>query len=211
MFQKERIKTIFLRIYNLITYRHFIKENTYGIIFNNATRNIDWLKDKVFFPSKSAANYSFLYIYLRILIDTKPKKILEFGLGQSSILSSAYANAFDNVTLNIIEHNQEWIDIYENNLSATNTSIVHSALENRNLKEIYNINHNYEWYENIPKEKYNLIVVDAPNGTKRYSRVGSINLIPEYLAEDFIILFDDCNVFSTRETVELVKQKLKKK
>lgn len=207
------IKTFFLRIYNLITYRHFIKENTYAHLFNDAKNNIEWLKGEVIFPSKSAANYSLMYILLRILLDAKPKKILEFGLGQTTKLTGSYANEM-NASLNVIEHNNEWLGIYKYSLTdhySDNIVLQHSVLKEANLKEMFSgIDYRYKWYSSLPYDKYDLIILDGPTGTDKFSRCGILNIIPKYLNNEFIIVIDDYNVFPTRQTASLLKRILVK-
>ncbi len=200
----------FIRIYNLVTYRHFIKENNYGIIFENSRRNISWLKDEVFFPSKSAANYSFLYIYLRVLQTIKPKNILELGLGQSTILSGSYAFTSPDIALDVLEDSKLWIDVYtDNNKNQKNINIIHSPLKELVISNA-RLNITSKWYDFKPDKKYDLLVIDAPCGTKSYSRVGVLSIIPECLSELFLIIIDDHNVFPTRQTAILIETTLRK-
>ncbi len=200
----------FIRFYNLVTYRHFIKENTYGLIFENSRRNISWLKGEVFFPSKSAANYSFLYIYLRVLQTVRPKNILELGLGQSTILSGSYASTSPDIKLDVLEDSELWIDLYKNNYgSHKNLNIIHSPLKELKISST-KLNIISKWYDFKPDKKYDLLVIDAPCGTKSYSRVGVLSIIPECLSELFLIIIDDYNVFPTRQTAILIKSTLKK-
>ena len=150
---QQKIVCRLLRGYNLLTYRHFIKENSYGAIFNAAISNIPWLKDKVFYPSKSAA-YSFLYVYLRVLETARPRKILEIGLGQFTILSSSYAAKNPDTHLLVLENNPQWIDIYESRYpSAENVKIMCRKLKKQNLNDSgFEIDHEYEWYDFKSKE-----------------------------------------------------------
>ena len=209
---QQKIICRLLRAYNLLTYRHFIKENNYAAIFNSATRNIPWLSNKVFYPSKSTANYSFLYIYLRALETAQPRKILEIGLGQSTILSSSYAENNPETRLVVLENNPQWIDIYESRYpSAGNVEIFCRPLKKYNLMNSgFGINHEYEWYDFEGNEKYDIVVLDAPCGTKKYARVGVLNLLPECLEKEFILIIDDYNVLPTRQTAILIEEKLKR-
>ncbi|MFZ4401907.1 MAG: hypothetical protein ACOYO1_17895 [Bacteroidales bacterium] len=120
------------------------------------------------------------YFFLKSLLEElKPKKILEFGPGNSTVLFSKYAK-----TVESYENDQEWLkkyfDIYKQ-YKLNNISI--SLFEN-----IYPLTI-------IPKEKYyDLIFVDAPWGgwecpnhpTK--SRFNTMSFASKYT--DKIILHD---------------------
>lgn len=54
------------------------------------------------------------------------------------------------------------------------------------------------------------MVLDAPCGTKKYARVGILDLVPECLEKEFILIIDDYNVFPTRQTTILLEEKLKR-
>ncbi len=203
----------FLRLYNLLTYRHFIKENVYGLIFESARVNLPWLVDKVFFPSKSAANYSFLYIYLRALLIASPKRILELGLGQSTILSASYAKENPDVSLEVLEDDELWIRGFNSGFKVSdNVDILHRPLIETTI-DMATLNSQLKtnWYDFRGEKKYDLLVIDAPCGTSKYSRVGVMRIIPNCLADDFIIIIDDYNIFPTRQTGVLIQHTLQKK
>ena len=203
------LKCKLLRVYNLITYRHFVKESVYASLFNNATGKISWLQEELFFPSKSAANYSFLYIYLRVLLTIKPSMILEFGLGQSTILSNAYVKSSENVELDVVEGNKVWIGFFcDQNIPAENTKIILSPIDVCEVS-VGKINFQTLWYKNVPEKKYDLVILDGPEGSKSFARAGILNYIHSILSKHFVIIIDDYNVFPTRQTADLIKKKMR--
>jgi hypothetical protein len=43
----------------------------------------------------------------------------------------------------------------------------------------------------LPQKNFDLVVVDGPVGTKRYSRYGIVEHIPEWLSKDWAVIWDD--------------------
>lgn len=171
-------------------------------VFNNTITDSKWLKFKSFSPNWWAVDYAFLYTLYRILNDTKPQKILEFGLGQSSKMIHQYAAYFSEVNAVTCEHDQTWINFFKNHVDGDykiNTKIIELQEVEYNEKKTLS-------YKNIKKEfkneKFNLIVVDAPFGSERYSRSQILNLLPDCLDEIFCIMIDDCNREGEKETLK---------
>lgn len=175
-------------------------ELKYAFIFNDTIKNSSWLDKTDFSLVNSAANYSFMYSLYRILNDAKPENILELGLGQTTKLTSQYANQFDNVKLTVLETDDDWIGIFSENLNITdNINIIQLDDEPFEYNNTTNIR-----FKDIEKvvgdEKYDLIIIDGPRGfisgpdgdrLLDYSRTNIWQLIPSNLANDFIIIIDD--------------------
>ena len=68
-------------------------ELNWSAIFNSAISGSSWFKKQSLYPGRWAAGYPFLYILFRVYNDIKPKRILEFGLGETSKLSYQYIEA----------------------------------------------------------------------------------------------------------------------
>lgn len=176
-------------------------EIRYAEVFNNTIANSEWLKNKNFSLNKGASNYSFMYILYRILDETKPQKILEFGLGQTSTLTTEYVNHFENTSLKIIEDDSTWIENFSKKLDLKeNSEIIQCDTEIFTFDETENLR-----YANLNKiikdEKFNLIIIDGPTGfigtyskdnLLKYPRTNIWNLIEnDNLAENFTIVLDD--------------------
>src|SRR5688500_5133211 len=76
-------------------------------IFHDTIKDKKWLRNLGISPGRWAGNYSFLYVLVKILSEYKPKKIIEFGLGESSkIVSSFLNNELQNSTHLIVEQDE---------------------------------------------------------------------------------------------------------
>lgn len=186
------------------------QELNFADLFHDSTRNCPWLRDKSFSLYGWAANYSFMYTLFRILENVNPEKILEMGMGQTSKMTTQYA-AYkkSQAKLDIIENDESWINVYASQLvHRDNIHIHHCDLEffqyqnvdNRKYKNLSNI---------IGDSRLNLIIVDGPWGANQsLPRSNIIDLIPQYLADNFIIIFDDAERQGEQSTIQKVKEKL---
>ena len=192
-------------------------ELQYAFVFNDSINNSPWLKSKDFSLINSAANYSFMYSLYRILNDAQPMNILELGMGQTSKLTTQYANYFNDSKLTIIEGDQLWIENFSKNLIlGDNVNIIQLDLETFNYDGTENIR--FKDIEGaVEDNEFDLIIIDGPqgfiveNGESReldYSRTNVWQLIPRNLAEDFIIIIDDFNRIGEQNTFNHVKELL---
>lgn len=192
--------------------RNINKEILWAETFNNTISDSSWLKDKSFSPGRWAVGYQYLYAVYRILNAVKPKKILELGLGQSTKLLSQYAKANKEVKHTVVEHDQEWIDFYkrENEL-AENTEILKLEREYRKYKNDDKVLAFKEFKENLQGQKFDFISIDAPLGAnaKIYARVDVLEILPECLEEDFVMVIDDYNRKGEKNTVNEIENILK--
>ena len=62
-----------------------------------------------FYPLRSAASYSYLYLLLRLVQDHDQLRILELGAGQSSLLLDQLSQHFA-LQLTSLEHDEGWAD-----------------------------------------------------------------------------------------------------
>ncbi len=181
-----------------------------GMIFNNLIQNKDWIKNKEFIPTKGAATYSFLYILLIILDKIQPENILEFGLGQTTKLTAQYAKFKNpNCNLQTIDHDENWINIMKEELpEAENINIIKRDLESFDLNNSANDKY-YNLQEITENVQYDLIIIDGPFGFNRtYPRTNILDLIPQNLANDFIIILDDAERIGEKNTAKLIFEKL---
>ncbi len=192
-------------------------ELKYAFVFNDTIRDSEWLCDSKFSLVNSAANYSFAYMLYRILDESRPKNILEFGLGQTSKITSQYANFFDDVKLSIIEGDEVWIEKFSQNMNLTdNICIHHCDLEQFDFKGTENLR-----FKDIPNvvgdDKFDLIIIDGPLGYiptddgdvfMEYPRSNVFDLIENNLNDDFIIVMDDCHREGELRTMNHVEELL---
>jgi 16S rRNA G966 N2-methylase RsmD len=170
-------------------------------IFNSSITDCEWLKYKSFSPGSWAVDYAFLYTLFNILNVMHPKSILEFGLGQSSKLIHQYANFYEDVNAITCEHDSKWVAFFER-ITNLNYPI--------NIKpmELANVTYQGEAtlsYKDLIREfgtkQYDLIVVDGPFGSERYSRSQVLELAQTNLADTFCIMIDDYDREGEKETV----------
>lgn len=198
-------------------YRQINNELKYAFVFNDTIKESNWLVKKDFSLVNSAANYSFIYFLYRILNDTQPNNILELGMGQTTKLTSQFANYFKDSKLTILEGDQDWIDNFSEQLNISeNINIFHRNLEMFKIEETENLRFK-NVLDVVGDEKFDLIIIDGPqgfvveNGVNKdleYSRSNILELIPNNLADDFIIIIDDYNRLGEQNTISKVKDLL---
>jgi len=113
-----------------------------------------------------AGNYTFFYVLTRVLLDSKPSKIIEFGLGESTKHISTYLEEQVNINIEhvVIEHDQNWIESFKERFPLTpKTKIIRLDLCTIRIE-----NHDSIGYTDIDKIldiPYHLYVIDGPFGS----------------------------------------------
>ena len=156
--------------------------------------------------------YNYLYVMTRILNEKEPKAVLDLGLGISSTLISQYfkGNHVNDGIHDVIEQDGEWIEFYTiKNRISSSTSIHKVECVEKEHKKI-----GYYAYEDISKivsgKKYDVISVDGPKGSDKYSRRDIIEFIPDILNKSFVIIMDDAEREGEISTLKDIKAKLEK-
>jgi glycosyltransferase involved in cell wall biosynthesis len=188
-----------------------IEELRFAEVFNNTIVQSQWLKDRSFSPNDYAANYSLLYFLFKILDETKPKNILELGVGQTTKMTSQYAG-FYKTYLDIVDSEQSWIDLYKQKINLSDNIKIH-CLPLTNFDYCDTINIRYDNLDDVVRDKkYDLIIVDGPFGDRQqYPRANIVDLLYLNLAQDFVIVIDDFNRTGEQRTANLVLSKLDSK
>lgn len=184
-------------------------EAVWAQIFNNTISESLWLKDKTFSPGRWAVGYPYLYVMYRVLNETRPKRILELGLGQSTRMIAQYAAAFQDVEHIVVEHDPEWVEFFCNDFPLPkNTKIVMLEREMVPYKDADAVRVFKGFKETFQGQKFDFISVDAPLGgdMKQYARIDVLNLIPDGLSDHFVIMVDDCNRIGETNTVKEIQQ-----
>ncbi len=208
---KECVKNNTLDILNNLDK---IKRNTdelvFANIFHDTIKHSEWF-DIPLSLSSGAIGYNFAYILYRTLNDIKPKKILEMGLGQSTKIINEYANHYKNIEHHIVEHDAVWIDFFKKSTDMSKMSNFHLL---HNYKKKYKgteLNAYMKFKEEFENQKFDLICIDGPVGWgQEYSRMDILDIIPECLNKQFVILLDDCERIGEQRTIELIETKLRK-
>ena len=187
-------------------------EAVWAEIFNNTITESKWLKDRTFSPGRWAVGYPYLYVMYRVLNETHPNRILELGLGQSTRMIGQYAAAFDGVEHIVVEHDQEWIDFFCNDFSLSDrTKIVKLDREMVSYKDAEAVRVFKGFQETFAGQKFDFISIDAPlsGDMKQYARIDVLQLLPQCLNENFVIMIDDCERPGESHTVIEMEARLK--
>lgn len=187
-------------------------EAVWAHVFHDAVCESSWLKKKEFFPGRWAAGYQLLYVLYRTLNELHPLSILELGLGQTTRMIGQYAASEQKCRHWVVEHDEEWIDMFcrefqlNNNSEIVKLDIGKKIFNNTEPTTVY-----LGFQEKFKGMKFDLISIDAPFGGNNltYSRMDTLQLLPECLNEDFVILLDDYNREAERNMIEIMKKILK--
>ena len=191
-----------------------VERNSYELIyanyFHDTIKHSDWF-DEPLSLGAGAIGYNFAYILYRTIDAIKPTSILELGLGQSTKIIGSYAKHFKGVEHHVVEHDPEWIHFFERNYTISPATTIH-LLEN--YKRTFNktkLNAYKDFGKEFASQKFDLIAIDGPIGSKQeYSRMDIIELLPECLNKQFVIILDDCNRIGEQRTIKLIEEKLHK-
>ncbi len=170
-------------------------------IYHDTIKNKKWLKNLAVSPGRWAVNYSFLYVLVRILSDYKPTKIIEFGLGESSKIVSAFIdNELKNSTHLIIEQDESWAALFKSRFDLSKRSeILHLPLETKDVKG-FPVN-SYSSLNEKANLVFDLYIIDGPWGSENFSRYDICLLAEKFNPNDeFIIMIDDYNRKGEKET-----------
>lgn len=188
------------------------QELNFADLLHDSTAGSPWLKDKSFALYGWAANYSFIYTLFRILDNVRPAKILEMGLGQTSMVTSQYiANCRPDAQLDIIENDPGWIDVYQSKLPQHANVCLHRCdIEFFYDRDEKNRRYQEKELKKITQDKrYNMIIVDGPmGGGQKFPRSNIMELVESNLAKDFVIIFDDAERSGEQNTIARTKEKL---
>lgn len=203
-------------------YIHFLKslrdqneEILYASIWRDTLRGIPWAESlPSISPGRFAVGYNYLYVITRILIDMKPKSILDVGLGISSTIISTYFNSLAEKGEHIIiEHDKKWADYYlQSHKLSDSSSVVFQELITRTLgNAVYDCYKKEGLDEAIKEKKFSVISIDAPIGRPKgkYARRDLLNYIPQILEKSFVIIVDDAGRRGEKNTIIEIEQILK--
>lgn len=147
------------------------------------------------YPVGGAANWSLLYGLFRIATESKVRSVLELGAGQSTLLLDAVAADRD-LKITTLETDPLWAERIRNRVD---TEVILCPLAEREIQ-----GRKVLAYRDAPvlDVVYDCIVVDAPVGTKRYSRWASLEILERCLGEEFVVIFDDAERKGEQDTIK---------
>ena len=172
------------------------RELLYERVFSNALPRFQ-IEDR-YFPLRSAANYSLLYLILRVVTELPVRRVLELGCGQTTLLLDDLmrCRALDITTL---EHDPVWATRIQGRVTHR---VSQAALVERTVHGMA-----CPAYDVAPGDvrgPIDLMIVDGPPGSARRSRWVTLEYVDALLQRDFVIIFDDAQRKGEQETIAAV-------
>ncbi len=190
------------------------EEIIYANVWRDTIKGLDWAESiPSISPGRFAVGYNYLYVITRILMDMKPMKVLDVGLGISSTVISSYFKHNQGEHL-VLEHDKEWADFYNRSheLSVSSTIVFQNITKDSVGNEEYNRYSKEVLDKTLAGQKFSVISIDAPNSNSkaRYARRDLIDYIPDILEESFVIVIDDANRKGEQNTIKDIEKNLRK-
>ncbi len=140
-----------------------------------------------FFPVGAAANHGLLYLVLRCFVELPMQRVLDVGAGQTSLLLDALNRKLGKAEIITLEHDPAWAERIAG-------QVAHQVLR-RDLIEQRIGGHATRMHDTTALEgPFQLIIMDAPPGVPRYSRLGLLHLMQTRMdRKDFVAILDDAD------------------
>jgi hypothetical protein len=160
-------------------------------------------EEDTYFPVGGAANYSLVYLILRISTQLRPASVLDVGCGQSTRLWDRMRRAGLVRQVTTLENDAAWA-------AQIGPQVSHPILvsELRPMVTVGGMVETYDWGQAKSAGPFDVIGVDGPIGQPRRSRAGVLALLDEGLPRDFVLFMDDAERPGEQETVGLIHDRL---
>lgn len=198
----------------LISIEYANHELLFASYFQDSIQDSVWVKNKSFSAYGGAANYSLLYKLFKIYDVLQPKTVLEFGLGQTTKLSSQYATFNKKAKVFVVDDDAEWVEVYKKqtkiptNLELLNVELQDFKHKGHTLQRLGEYSGLNEYTAGV---KFNLVIVDGPIGyDKEYPRTNVVSMVDD-LDTEWIVIFDDAERAGEQRTMELFREALRDK
>ena len=183
-------------------------------VFHDSIRGKPWLESLPLNIGRWAGNYSYFYVLCRLLNDYQPAKIIEFGVGESSKVVSAFLeNQLPDSQHVILEEDEDWAAAFSDRFELSKRSEI-NLLPIKEKQTSDGVP--YKGYDGIEafvgSSKYDLYLVDGPKGSPNCSRYDiAVALEAIESGDEFIVVIDDHDRPGEQETAERVEQLLREK
>lgn len=157
----------------------------------------------------SAVDNHYMYILLKALDSKLFNNILDIGMGQTTKIFAQYMEWRDDVKLSVVENDVDWINFsmatYLKDWSRIDVFQMDYEVGSLNNIEYRRYNH---FKDVLCGKRYGIISIDAPLGTDMdiYSRRDILDILPDCLDDNWIILIHDTQRVGERETVWEIEQ-----
>lgn len=190
--------------------RRMLDEVLWAQIYHDTIAGREDLRGLSLSPGRWAANYSLLYLIVRVLLAVRPKRILELGLGESSkVISTLLNSELPDSRHIVVEHDDQWISFFTTNFTLSSRSEIFRC----NLIESKSDGiapRRYADFQKCLKDGFDFYLIDGPFGSEPFSREELIQIVDSLQeGHSFVIIMDDYNRTGERKTVELALERLR--
>lgn len=160
-------------------------EGVYRDLFVRELARLD-IEDR-YFPVGAAANHSLLYLVLRCYLELPLQRILDVGAGQTSLLLDALQRKLGKAEIITLEHDAAWTERIAG-------QVRHQVVQ-RDLIDMRIGGQTIRMHDTAAlKGPFDFIVMDAPPGVRRYSRLGLVHLMQDFMNRaGFVAILDDAD------------------
>lgn len=180
-----------------------LDEMIWSSVYHDSIRGRKHLEELSLNVGRWAGGYAFFYVLNRLLSDYQPKKILEFGLGESTKFVSIFVeNYLSDCQHVVVEHDFLWMKNFQNKFRlGINSSVLDCVLEKRVINGYEGIG--YGSIKSKVQGKFDLYIVDGPFGSERFSRYDIHTLLDDRLetTDEMVIVVDDAQRVGEQDTV----------
>lgn len=207
----KRTRDKFFGIENI---RNFVQKNN-----DNLVKSIDFRQREIkamillqeYFPDDFIPDTSFSMSYQEIqhilndILIYKPRRILEFGTGVSTLLITNFLKKKSlDISFYSIDNDVNWVDFIKQYFTESESCIVFPfELKEGSEFALGNIGYWYGIPDNhlITRNSFDLIIVDGPfGGVCKHARYGALNFLKKFdlINEKSIVFIDDTNRLEER-------------
>jgi hypothetical protein len=187
-------------------------ELLWSSIFHDSIKGKPYLENLSLNIGRWAGNYAFFYVLNRILNDYQPKRILEFGLGESSkYVSTFLEHELPSSNHLIIEQSKDWKESFVMRFKLfKNSQVVVCPLEQRMIQGF--ASNFYKDLDTVVDGVFDLYIVDGPFGSKNFSRYDIVDMMQRVdQNNEFVIMLDDFNRKGEKDTFNALLDLFKEK
>lgn len=180
---------------------HEAMETIYRDLLERELRRLD-IEDR-FFPVGAAANHGLLYLVLRCYVELPLARILDVGAGQTTLLLDALNRKLGKSEILTLEHDTQWAE-------RIGGQVGHAVLR-RDLVDMRPGGRPTRMHDLTGiRGPFQLIIMDAPPGARRYSRLGLLHLMQTVMDRgDFVAILDDVDRAAEWQTARVCQQWLR--
>ncbi len=204
-----------------------IKRNTDELIwaeaFRASIRNSRWLNSGIS-PGRWAVGFQYCYIMYRVLDEMQPDMILELGTGQTTKMICDYLLWNKDDAHIAVEQDPDWVPYLEKIADTDRSEILimpvelkHETINGKKVRVTRYDGFKEKLLDAGKKynRKYDFVSIDGPSTV--VGQTGNVSarrdimeIIPEYIADDFTIMLDDIDKKPNRVLAGEIADKLGK-